>query len=626
MNMARHFNANPDFQNVYVKGEVSNTYTSQYGHFYFTLKDNRSQVPCILRRENKKGIGFEIEHGMKLLVVAGVSVYWPHGKYQLDIKSATEDGLGKLFIRYQQLKKKLEEEGLFDRKHKKELPRFPARIGVVTSESGAVIHDIIKTVSQKWPYCNVVLFPAAVQGINSKRELIAQIETADRTDMDVLIVGRGGGSIEDLWSFNEEEVVRCIFNAETPIISAIGHEDDVTLSDLVADVRASTPTMAAGLAIEDRDKVQQRLNHLNSRLNSYIFKKIGEYKKELEFILDKSLFRDSTYVYGIQKTDFNGLQKRFTSACDNLLSSRRVELNKISSEYVIRHPCKMQLDISKHNLAELTNRLMDAVNFTINNQKRDMDKTTDRFNFLSDKLVTSKRHELDMSISYFAANPCQKHIDDSGNELRINQERLVKEISRKIEDAKKNLDFSRQKQILKNPDSICLAKSQDFEMTVDRFMNVSNRIVLASEYRLDSYRKAPVIKNHINDYIVKNESELDALNSRLKKSCRLKLDENRKDFIRILNSNLLRDPTALYESKKDEFDNVVKSKIIENPYSLLENSRNELRIYEEKLENISQVITLKKEQQRQKSMYIKIIAAIVIAMIIILIVMLGGIL
>ena len=245
--MESQFKSNPNFRNVYVKGEVSDMFISAYGHLYFNLKDKKSQVPCIVYKWFRRNLQFDIEDGMKLLVIANVVVYAPHGKYQLDVRSATEDGLGQLYVKYQQLKKKLEKEGLFDDKHKKDLPHFVKRIGVITSKGGSVIHDIVKTVNENWPFCQVFLFPAAVQGENSKTELVTQIAKADDSDMDVLIVARGGGSIQDLWSYNEESVARAIFNAETPIISAIGHEDNITLADLVADKRASTPTMAASL-------------------------------------------------------------------------------------------------------------------------------------------------------------------------------------------------------------------------------------------------------------------------------------------------------------------------------------------------------------------------------------------
>ena len=691
--MSRIFSNNAVFHNVYVKGEVSKPYTSQYGHTYFTLKDKSSQVPCIIRRENRKNIAFQIEHGMKLLVSADVGIYLPHGKYQLLIKSAVEDGLGQLYVRLQQLKRKLSQEGLFDEKHKKELPGFVKSIGVVTSKGGSVIYDIIKTVRQNWPFCQVVLFPASVQGPNSKNELALQIKRADSLNMDVLIVGRGGGSLEDLWSFNEEEVVRAIFNAKTPVISAIGHEDDVTLCDMVADVRASTPTMAASLAIEDKNAIMSNINHYNERLITFVSKKIDDYKKELKFMLEKAVFSDSEFVYKFKKKDFDDLSKRFAVASTDIVKSKRLGLEKITNEYVIRYPCKMQLDSSGYNLDELKTRLIDAMNFIINNHRVNLDKVTDSFNFSSKNLLKSKNHELEIIKSYLKTNPCQSRVEISKNELvgfenrtfkalslkisdsrkdldyicqrniirnpsmifteksrnfdievekfinssnniltsknhnlemvkqyiktnpckgkvdRSKKElaeyrnRTVKALSLKISDSRKDLDYICQRNIIRNPAVIFTEKSRSFNVEVDKFVNSSNNVILENRYRLESYKKAPVIKNRLDDYFKRSSDEINGMNLRLEKSYKSIVTENRKDL-----------------------NNVLESKIIKDPYILLEKPKQELRIYEDRLDNVHQMIELRKAQKKQKATYIKIIVAIITIMIIILIVILGGIL
>ena len=470
--MESHFKDNPNFRNVHVKGEVSNTFISSRGHLYFTLKDKRSQVPCIVYEWFRKDIAFDVEDGMKLLVIANVSVYPPHGKYQLDVRSAIEDGLGQLFVKYQQLRKKLDGEGLFDSKHKKDIPHFVKRIGVITSEGGAVIHDIIKTVRQNWPYCQVFLFPAAVQGANSKNELVRQIKRADEFNMDVLIVGRGGGSIEDLWSFNEEIVARTIFDCKTPVISAIGHEDDTTLSDLVADKRASTPTMAASLAIEDKDAISEKVNHLNNRLNSVISSKLDDYRKQLMLMFAKPVFSDSAYIYSNQKSEFEDLYDRFNMTSNELVKSHRVALEKMTNEYVIRHPCKMQLDSSKSSLNELRVRLLDAMNLIINNQKVNLDKASDKFNFLSEKLVTSKRHGLEMSKSALITNPYQNQLDSSRKDLNIIEGKLINNVNVNVRNSKRDLE------ILENS-----------------FENRSRELIMKKSHELDSIKSKGIIKN-----------------------------------------------------------------------------------------------------------------------------------
>lgn len=555
--MESHFKANPSFKNVHVKGEVSNRYVSPSNHLYFTLKDKQSQVPCIVYSWFRKNIRFDIEDGMKLLVTANVGVYPPHGKYQLDIRDAIEDGLGQLFVRYQQLKSKLAKEGLFDERYKKELPHFVKRIGVITSQGGAVIHDIIKTVRENWPYCQVILFPAAVQGAGSKKELVRQIRRADSLDMDVLIVGRGGGSIEDLWSFNEEEVVRCIFECTTPVISAIGHEDDVTLSDLAADRRASTPTMAASFAIEDKNAILENIGHYNSRLITFMSSKIDDYKRQMEFMLSKSLFSDKDYVYRSKRYDFDDLCSRFYSSSESLLKSNRVMLEKITAEYVIRRPCKMQLDTSRSNLNELKTRLLDVMKKTLNDNRVNLDNATNKFKFSSQKLLTSKRHDLEMLKSRYMANPCQDRIDFERYALDLINDRVLSQVNVNVDRNRKN-----------------------FELAYNDFMNASKGIIIKNSHDLDSVRKHGIIRN----------------------------------------------PQRICEAKRMDLEHVRNKKIIRNPYLMLDSYKNELDICKEKLDKINWVITLKKEQQKQRQIYMAVIAAVIVLMIIILSMIFGGIL
>lgn len=555
--MESHFKSRPEFRNVYVKGEVSNKFISASNHLYFTLKDKSSQVPCIVYSWFRKNIKFDIEDGMKLLVTANVTVYPPHGKYQLDVRSAVEDGLGQLYVKYQQLKKKLDSEGLFDENHKKDLPRFPKSIGVITSRGGSVIHDILKTVKNNWPYCQVILFPAAVQGANSKRELITQIRRADSSNMDVLIVARGGGSIEDLWSYNEEELVRTIFACETPVISAVGHESDMTLTDLVADKRASTPTMAATMAVEDKASIMESISHYHSRLIAFISSKMDKYKKELHLMHTQSLFTDSTYVYKSRKANFDELQFRFKSVSGDVINSNRMALEKLTSQYVIKHPCKMQLDTSRSNLNELQTRLFTSMENILKTNRSNLDKASDNFNFLSKNMLMSKQHDLEMVKSGFTPNLFNKRVDESRNGLGLIYERMINQVNGLVEDNQREL-----RQV-----------SDDFE-------NASRKLILDNSYMLDS------IKNH----------------------------------------TAIRNPQRIYESRNNELNHVKDNKIIRNPYLMLGRYRNELKIYEEKLDKINNMIILKKEQKRQRQTYITVIAAIVIVMIIVLILMLGGIL
>lgn len=242
------FSKDPYLERVYLTGQVSN-FRPRAGHQYFSLKDEKAVIKATMWARQFKELGFELEEGMKINVIGRIVLYEPSGSYSIIIEKAEPDGIGALAVQFEQLKAKLTKAGYFDDRHKQALPRFPRRIGVVTSPSGAVIRDIITTVSRRFAGVDIVLFPTKVQGEGSAQEVVDNIRKANqRKDLDVLIVGRGGGTIEDLWSFNEEAVVEAIFESRLPIISSVGHETDTTLSDFVADKRAATPTAAAELA------------------------------------------------------------------------------------------------------------------------------------------------------------------------------------------------------------------------------------------------------------------------------------------------------------------------------------------------------------------------------------------
>lgn len=243
-------------QDVYLKGEISNFKAHTRGHFYFTLKDEEARISAVMFSSNASKVKFSPQDGMKVLVTGKISVYPANGSYQIYVNEMLEDGIGNLYIAFEQLKKKLAQEGLFDESHKKEIPKIPMHIGVITAPTGAAIRDITSTIKRRWPIAEVILFPALVQGEMAKDSVVNQIKLADTYKLDVLIIGRGGGSIEDLWCFNEEEVARAIYHASTPIISAVGHEVDFTIADFVSDMRAPTPTGAAEMAVPNKSDVE----------------------------------------------------------------------------------------------------------------------------------------------------------------------------------------------------------------------------------------------------------------------------------------------------------------------------------------------------------------------------------
>ena len=292
------FDKDPYLERVYLTGQVSN-FRKRPTHQYFSLKDDRAVIQATIWSGIYQKLGFDLEEGMKINVIGRVQVYEPSGSYSIIIEKAEPDGVGALAIQFEQLKKKLSEEGLFQERFKQAIPQFAKRIGVVTSRSGAVIQDIITTVSRRFPGVEIVLYPTKVQGEGAAEEIARNIARANgREDLDVLIIGRGGGSIEDLWAFNEEIVVRSIFESRLPIISSVGHETDVTLSDFVADKRAATPTAAAELATPvTKLDLLTYLKNQEKRMATAVQNTLSKKKEALRELSQSVIFRQPERLY-----------------------------------------------------------------------------------------------------------------------------------------------------------------------------------------------------------------------------------------------------------------------------------------------------------------------------------------
>jgi exodeoxyribonuclease VII large subunit len=271
------------FTNIWVEGEISNLATPQSGHTYFTLKDESSQIRVVLFKSAGKLLKFQLEHGLKILARGAISVYAPRGEYQLIINYVEPRGAGALQLAFEQLKKRLAEEGLFDQKFKKPLPMLPHKIGVVTSPTGAAIRDILNIVTRRFANVQILIAPVRVQGAEAPGEIVRAIEMLNRLpDVDVLIVGRGGGSLEDLWAFNDEAVARSIFASRIPVISAVGHEIDYTIADFVADLRAPTPSAAAELVVQNKENLIYTVQTLNTRLQNTLVNFISRLKERIQ--------------------------------------------------------------------------------------------------------------------------------------------------------------------------------------------------------------------------------------------------------------------------------------------------------------------------------------------------------
>lgn len=325
---------------VFLKGEISNFKAHSRGHFYFTLKDEGSRINAIMFASQTKKIKFVPQDGMKVLVTGKISVFEANGGYQIYVNEMLEDGVGNLYIAYEQLKKKLENEGLFNKEHKKEIPHIPKRVGVVTAPTGAAIKDIISTIKRRWPLTEIYLFPSLVQGEDAKEDIVKQIKKAENfyLPLDTLIVGRGGGSIEDLWPFNEEIVARAIYECKIPTISAVGHEIDFTIADFVADLRAPTPTGAAEMAVPQLSDMKNYLNQVNIRLNNTINNKINNNKRKLNDIMARNIFKNPMIIYEKKELYFDSILERLKFSLKSLTSAKEKELIKVKNSYILKNP------------------------------------------------------------------------------------------------------------------------------------------------------------------------------------------------------------------------------------------------------------------------------------------------
>ena len=323
-------------QDIYLKGEISNFKPHTRGHYYFTLKDEESRINAVMFASSTKNLKFRPSDGMRVLVRGKISVYPSSGSYQIYVSDMDEDGLGNLYVAFEQLKEKLSKEGLFDKK--RPIPKIPKRVGIITAPTGAAIRDILTTIKRRFPLCETILFPALVQGTGAKEDIARKIEIANSFDIDVLIVGRGGGSIEDLWAFNEEIVARAIYNSRFPTISAVGHEIDFTIADFVADLRAPTPTAAAELAVPNKVEVMSYLDNMRGKLGSFILNLLSQKRKEINNLRNSYVLVKPSYIYEIKEQNLDNLIDRLNNSMNSIVEINRVRLFKSVSSYILSNP------------------------------------------------------------------------------------------------------------------------------------------------------------------------------------------------------------------------------------------------------------------------------------------------
>lgn len=329
-----------NLQTVYLKGEISNFKNHTSGHFYFTLKDETSRIPAVMFRSAASKVNFNPQDGMNVLVTGRISCYEANGNYQIYVEEMLEDGIGNLYVEFEKLKKKLGERGYFDEKHKKPIPKFPKRIGVITASTGAAIRDIITTINRRYRLAEIILIPTLVQGERAGEDIVCSLSKAKGLDLDVIILGRGGGSIEDLWAFNEEIVADAIFNMDIPIISAVGHEIDFTISDFVSDLRAPTPTAAAELAVPNTIELINNLNQIKTRLSKSILNKLELNKNKLNALLNSYILKNPKGLYEVKMQKLDNLVDKLNIYTTNIFESKETKYISLIDKMEALNPIK----------------------------------------------------------------------------------------------------------------------------------------------------------------------------------------------------------------------------------------------------------------------------------------------
>jgi len=334
--------AAPGLNDIQIRGELSNYKIYPSGHHYFTLKDSQGAMRCVMFKGAAMKLRFRPENGMKVVASGRISVFPRDGAYQLYCTQLSADGIGDLYVAFEQLKQRLYEEGLFDSAHKKPLPRYPQRIAIVTSGAGAAVHDMIRILRRRYPLAKILLLPVRVQGAEAPPEIVGAIRYANRWQLaDVLITGRGGGSIEDLWAFNDERVARAIYESEIPVISAVGHEPDVTIADFVADQRASTPSNAAEIAVPDMVELQRMLQECRSRMLQGQLHRMERMEQKLKQLAEKRVLTNPVAYLDDRKLQLDYMQQRLLGIAQRTLEQDKQRFIRTTTALDALSPLKV---------------------------------------------------------------------------------------------------------------------------------------------------------------------------------------------------------------------------------------------------------------------------------------------
>ena len=407
------FDKDPHLGRVYLTGEISN-FRLRPTHQYFSLKDENAIISATMFQSAFKKIQFRPEEGMKVLVIGKVSVFEKSGQYQINIEHMEPDGVGALYLAYEQLKKKLEAEGLFSLP-KKPIPQFPKKIAILTSESGAVIQDIQTTVARRFPIVQLVLYPTVVQGVHAVNSILKNLDLVEQEDYDVVIIGRGGGSIEDLWAFNEEPVVRRVAELSIPVISSVGHETDTTLIDFVSDMRAATPTAAGEIATPVLMEIHQQLRNLQTRLEQALSRQLQIKRERMQALANASIFQNPERIYQIYQQRVDQLEMRLQQMMQQSVQQKRQQLLKNQHRLELGSPSR-RVQTEKQALQYLAKRLEQAQIQLMKDKKQQFQRAIQQLDLLSPLKIMNRGYGILQQ---------EETIIKSVDQLEVNQELTI---------------------------------------------------------------------------------------------------------------------------------------------------------------------------------------------------------
>lgn len=424
------FEENTFLRKIYLKGEISNYKRHTRGHLYFTLKDDTSRISAVMFYNNANNLTFEPEDGMNVLVEGRISCYPSQGTYQIYVEKMEMDGLGNLYVEYERLKKQLASEGLFDANHKKQIPKYPHKIGIITASTGAAIKDILSTIKRRYPICETILFPSLVQGEYAAPEIVKQIKKANEYDLDVIILGRGGGSIEDLWAFNEEIVARTIYDSHIPIISAVGHEVDFTIADFVADLRAPTPTGAAEMAVPTILDTINLISEKKMRLNTTIKNILNEKQTKINHLKNSYTLKNPMSLYEIKEQKLDNMVETLNKNMQHRITVSQNKFELVASSHILKNPLQLY-DKKKAQIENYEKELTNHIVSLLQEKKHKREMISNTLKLLNPLNILDKGYSLVTKDNKVVKNTEDLQVNDK-IAIKLSKGKLIAEVKEKM--------------------------------------------------------------------------------------------------------------------------------------------------------------------------------------------------